>query len=355
MVMIKTLSAGPSENMKRAFILSDCEPPLCEEKPYALLTANVTKGHHFIAQTEQRQHAFNRDVNPQNQNVYRLPLSLFHKPYKGKAESVNIENNLEVNNLYTLSFVEGSGGSQYNLESWFSRHESGYEEATNTLRTIRTGRQNVPESMWRILRLKLLGIFRNPYNHNTSFVHGLHQSVLGQLPEVSSEFVGLIEQRPQPRLEKILTAFEFTPNSYTRWLANLYGMLSEGVMQPSLFERLFAALFAEPEAVKIELYCYTKESDCCLFADTGFCAQVSQAQFSIGVSIASDMFAIVHLQRARWKALRDNFADHVPKPSELDMTVIENNQQQRATFNRLCIRNAREAVFGRSNQRADYF
>ncbi|OSI08523.1 hypothetical protein [Neisseria zoodegmatis] len=341
--------------MKRAFILSDCEPPLCEEKPYALLTANVTKGHHFIAQTEQRQHAFNRGVNPQNQNVYRLPLSLFHKPYKGKAESVNIENNLEINNLYTLSFVEGSGGSQYNLESWFSRHESGYEEASNMLRTVRPGKQKVPEALWRILRLKLLGIFRNPYNHNTSFVHDLHQAVLAQLPEVSSEFVKLIEQRPQPRLGKILTEFAFTPDSYTRWLANLYGMLSEGVMQPSLFERLFAALFADSNSVKIELYSYTEESDCCLFPDTGFCAQISRAQFSIGVSVAADMFAIVHLQRSRWNAVKNNFADHLPKPTALEVNVIENNQQQRATFNRLCIRHAREAVFGRSNHRADYF
>lgn len=341
--------------MKRAFILSDCEPPLCEEKPYALLTANVTKGHHFIAQTEQRQHAFNRSANPQNQNVYRLPLALFHKPYKGQAESVNIENNLEVNNLYTLSFVEDSGGNQYNLESWFSRHESGYEEACNILRTIHTGRQKLPDALWRILRLKLLGIFRNPYNHNTSFVHSLHQAVLAQLPEVSSEFVKLIEQRPQPRLGKILTEFAFTPDSYTRWLANLYGMLSEGVMQPSLFERLFAALFADPDSVKIELYGYTAESDCCLLPDTGFCAQISRAQFSIGASIAADMFAIVHLQRSRWNAVKNNFADHLPKPTALEVNVIENNQQQRATFNRLCIRHAREAVFGRSNRRADYF
>jgi hypothetical protein len=44
--------------MQRAFILSDCDYPECQAKPHALLTANPTRGHHFIAQTEQRQHAF---------------------------------------------------------------------------------------------------------------------------------------------------------------------------------------------------------------------------------------------------------------------------------------------------------
>lgn len=341
--------------MKRAFILSDCEPPECEEKPYALLTANVTKGHHFIAQTEQRQHAFNHSVNPQNQNVYRLPLAMFQRPYKAKAESVNIENNLEVNNLYTLSFVGGSGGSQYNLESWFSRHESGYEEACHALRLVSSGRQKVPKALWRILQLKLLGIFRNPNNHNILFVHSLHQAVLSQLPEVSAEFVKLIEQRPQPRLARILNTFAFSPEGYTRWLANLYGMLSDGVMQPSLFERMFAGLFAEPDAVKIEVFRYTDESDCCLFADTGFCLQASQQQLSVGVSISADMFAIVHLRRERWENLKNHFAEQVPHPPNMDMNVFDNNHQQRATYNRLCIREAREAVFGRSRHREDYF
>ncbi len=61
---------------RQAFILSDCEFAECGEKPYALLTANPTKEHHFIAQTEQRQHAHNPQVSPQNQNVYKLPLSM---------------------------------------------------------------------------------------------------------------------------------------------------------------------------------------------------------------------------------------------------------------------------------------
>ena len=128
---------------RQAFILSDCEFSECGEKPYALLTANPTKEHHFIAQTEQRQHAHNPQVSPQNQNVYKLPLSIFHTGEKTRSKeqnrseaiSVNIIGNLAAKNLYTLTFVEDST-NQYNLESWFNRHESGYEEACNHLRTL---------------------------------------------------------------------------------------------------------------------------------------------------------------------------------------------------------------------------
>ena len=138
---------------RQVFILGDQPLPEGSSKPYALLTANPTKEHHYIAQTEQRQHAHNPQVSPQNQNVYRLPLSLFgthsYQPHNERkkrkhaakpaappeAASVNIIGNLAAKNLYTLAFVENTG-NQYNLESWFNRHESGYEDACEHLRTL---------------------------------------------------------------------------------------------------------------------------------------------------------------------------------------------------------------------------
>ena len=88
---------------RQAFILSDCEFPECGEKPYALLTANPTKEHHFIAQTEQRQHAHNPQVSPQNQNVYRLPLSMFHTGEKVRGKEQNRSEAISVNIIGNLA------------------------------------------------------------------------------------------------------------------------------------------------------------------------------------------------------------------------------------------------------------
>ncbi|UOO81145.1 hypothetical protein LVJ83_09165 [Uruburuella testudinis] len=338
----------------QAFILSDCEYPECEEKPYALLVANPTKGHHFISQTEQRQHAFNTHVNAQNRNVYRWPLPLFEKNRRGQPQSVNIENNLEYPNLYTLTFVKGNGGRQYNLESWFSRYESGYEEACNRVLTLPSGRLQVPEPLWRILKLKLLGILRNPFNRSDPFVYRLHHVLFTQLPQVSEEFIGLIAERPQQRLDKILHTFGFNIDEYTRWLANLYGMLSEGVHRPSLFERLFAALFNDPAAVKIELYRYNDRRNCCFFADSGYCLQASQQRFSIGMNLSAEMFAIVHVERHHWDDMKQRFP-HAPTALQAEVRISDDNHTQRRTYNRLTIRQACEAVYGRSNRRQDYF
>ena len=376
---------------RQVFILGDQPLPEGSSKPYALLTANLTKEHHYIAQTEQRQHAHNPQVSPQNQNVYRLPLSLFgihsHQPHDERkkrkyaakpaappeAASVNIIGNLAAKNLYTLTFVENTG-NQYNLESWFNRHESGYEDACEHLRTLpgcrlktseasfvktseagftETDSVKVPDALWRVLRLKFLGILRNPRNHQNPFAYRLLQILRSRLPEAGFEFVSLISRRDPKRIESIMQDFHFSFLGYVNWLSGLYGMLSEGVSQPSLFERLFCAFFAEPQAVKIELFRYPDDTGLCLFGDSGFCLQASSELISIGVNISHDMFAVVHLQAARWHDFKNTFHHDTPK-LQGKVKVIDGDQTQRVMFNRLCIRQSHEAVFGRSPNVKDY-
>ena len=376
---------------RQVFILGDQPLPEGSSKPYALLTANPTKEHHYIAQTEQRQHAHNPQVSPQNQNVYRLPLSLFgthpHQPHDERKKrkhaakpaalpevaSVNIIGNLAAKNLYTLTFVENTG-NQYNLESWFNRHESGYEDACEHLRTLpgcrlktseasfaktsrtclnQTDSVKVPDALWRVLRLKFLGILRNPRNHQNPFAYRLLQVLRSRLPEAGCEFVSLISRRDPKRIESIMQDFHFSFLGYVNWLSGLYGMLSEGVSQPSLFERLFCAVFAEPQAVKIELFRYPDDTGLCLFGDSGFCLQASSELISIGVNISHDMFAVVHLQAARWHDFKNTFHHDAPK-LQGKVKIIDGDQTQRVMFNRLCIRQSHEAVFGRSPNVKDY-
>lgn len=337
--------------MKHAFILSDCAYPECDKKPVALLTANPTKIHHYVAQTEQRQHAHNAQVGPQNQNVYRLPVSLFRKPFQGRADNVNIITNLAAKNLYTLTFA--GHPNQYNLESWFNRHESGYEDSCNILRTLRAGDLDAPDAVWRILRLKFLGILRNPNNHKTLFAHRLHQAIRQKLPDVSFEFVRLISEREPKQIESVMKDFDFSFLDYVNWLSNLYGMLSDGVSQPSLFEQMFRAAFDFPEAVKIEIYRYPDSPGLCLFNDRSFCLQESKRQLSIGVNIARDMFAVVHVQPELWQRLKRSFHKKQTR-KQGRIRIVDNDHIQRLAFNRFTVYQARAAVYGFSGNYQDY-
>ncbi len=74
----------------------------------------------------------------------------------------------------------------------------------------------------------------------------------------------------------------------------------------------------------------------------------------MGVSIAADMFAVVHIPRQHWQEVAQNFAGNIPPPPAAEITVFDGNQRQRVTYNRLCVRQAREAVYGRSSRKEDY-
>jgi len=74
---------------------------------------------------------------------------------------------------------------------------------------------------------------------------------------------------------------------------------------------------------------------------------------SIGVNISHDMFAVVHLQAARWHDFKNTFHHDAPK-LQGKVKIIDDDQTQRVMFNRLCIRQSHEAVFGRSPNVKDY-
>ena len=65
------------------------------------------------------------------------------------------------------------------------------------------------------------------------------------------------------------------------------------------------------------------------------------------------MFAVVHLQTDRWHAFKNTFHYDAPK-LQGQVRIIDSDQTQRLLFNRLCIHQAHEAVFGQSPNIKDY-
>ena len=336
------------------FILSDNEPLSHEAKLYALLVANPTKSHHFIAQTEQRQHAFNHHVSPQNQNIYSWARTLWKPPYQGEAISVNIESNLTAQNLYTLSFVNGCSNKQYNLENWFNRHESGYEDACNNLHVLATGEQIAHQAILRTFRLKLLSMLRNPYNHHHEMIQHLFAAFTPFLPRTSTAFRRLIAQRPTDRIQNILNNFQFNFNEYTDWLASLYGILGEGVYRPSLFERLLQAFLCNADNIYFVLYRYETEPYYCFFPDTGFCVRSQENKWRLDFSLTSNMILSCYIKKTHWQQLWQ-YLFEPQATAHLTLHIHENDHHQRLLFNHLCVQQAKQAVFGKSNQLSAFF
>ena len=73
----------------------------------------------------------------------------------------------------------------------------------------------VPDALWRVLRLKFLGILRNPRNHQNPFAYRLLQILRSRLPEAGFEFVSLISRRDPKRIESIMQDFHFSFLGYS--------------------------------------------------------------------------------------------------------------------------------------------
>ena len=130
---------------------------LCELPPQiptqAVLHPNTARNHHYVSQTEQRQHAFNTEVNANNQNVYRhAKAKQFERGSVG--QSVNIDHNLSAQDLYTLAQLRD--GQQYNMENWFVRYEGRFEADAQAAKMLALGEHVLPEEVVRVLKLKCL-------------------------------------------------------------------------------------------------------------------------------------------------------------------------------------------------------
>ena len=321
---------------------------LCELPPQqptrAVLSPNTARNHHYISQTEQRQFAFNPDVNANNQNVYRLNKTDLHHA-KAAAQSVNIDHNLSSQNLYTLA--ELRDGQQYNMENWFVRYEGRFEQDCDVVKRLPLGKQAMPEEMVRILKLKWLSVLRNPLNHQHFIVRHLSQLWQQGLTQAAQALQPHLLERDDEARHKLAKQFGLTDGAYVSWLSFLYALLSDAVAAPSWFERLCQLLVTDPN-VTVE---YLQDADSAVvFADTGFALQASPACISIGFAIAPTHWVICHIPQQHWDNLGACWCQSEPDPAATEMLVIQANQQQAQVFNHLMQRSAANWVYSHTNQ-----
>lgn len=323
---------------------------LCELPPQqatrAALSPNTARNHHYIAQTEQRQHAFNPEVNANNQNVYRLAKNAWFDA-KAVCQSVNIDHNLSAPNLYTLA--ELRDGQQYNLENWFVRYEGRFERDCEVAKQLPEGEHVLTEEVVRILKLKWLSLLRNPLNADHFIVRHLSTAWQSGLAQYAKTLEPHILERDDEARHKLAKQFGFTDKGYISWLSFIFALLSDAVATPSWFERISDLLIRHP-AVRIEML---RQSDAyTVFADTGFALQASQQQLSIGFSIDAHHWLICHIPEEHWQDLSNCWCTSLPENQPQRIKVFNAEQQQAHVFNLFMHRSAQRYVYTQAHKRS---
>ena len=318
---------------------------LCELPPQiptqAVLHPNTARNHHYVSQTEQRQHAFNTEVNANNQNVYRHAKAA--QSVRGsRGQSVNIDHNLSAQDLYTLA--ELRDGQQYNLEPWFVRYEGRYEVDAEALRSLPVGTQVLPETVVRVLKLKWLSLLRNPYNAQHFMLRHLSAAWQHGLAQFAQELQPHLHERDDRARFRLAKQFGFTDSAYVSWLSFLYALLSDAVAQPSWLERLTDLLIRHP-AVRIELFQDQEHAYHTVFADTGFALQAAATGLSIGFGTDSHHWLICHIPEAHWQNLAQCWCEPAPAVGEQSLHVFAADASQARLFNELMYKSAEQYVY----------
>lgn len=319
-----------------------CEIPPASKTP-AQLSPNTARNHHYIAQTEQRQFAFNPDVNANNQNIYRFDKTDHSKPH---GQSVNIDHNLSAQNLYTLA--ELRDGQQYNMEAWFVRYEGQYEQDCEVLKHLPLGQQTMPEALVRVLKLKWLSLLRNPLNQQHFVVRQISVAWQSGLGHCVQSLEPHMVDRDDATKQKLAKQFGFTNAAYVSWLGFLYVLLSDAVATPSWFERLSDGLIRHPN-VRIELLQDAQHQ--IVFADSGFALQASPEQISVGFGIDPHHWLVCHIPQSHWDNLSQFGNQAAPTAGLQTVTVLNDHGNQAKAFNVLMQRAAHHHVYAQAERR----
>ena len=325
---------------------------LCELPPQiptqAVLHPNTARNHHYVSQTEQRQHAFNTEVNANNQNVYRhAKAKQFERGSVG--QSVNIDHNLSAQDLYTLAQLRD--GQQYNMENWFVRYEGRFEADALAAKMLPLGEHVLPEEVARVLKLKWLSLLRNPLNADHFIVRHLSQAWQPSLSQFAQTLEPYIHDRDDEARHKLAKQFGFTDKAYVSWLSFLYALLSDAVATPSWLERITDLLIRHPD-IKIELFQDRHQAYTTVFADTGFALQAASTGLSVGFSLDPHHWLVCHIPEAFWQQMAQCWCEPAPETGKQTLLVLAADASQAQLFNALMYKNAHSYVYAQQEQRS---
>ena len=232
---------------------------------------NPTQNQHFVTQAEQRLNSINPNAKENDQRIYAFSLVDRDPPKiqlaKGKGHKIN--KTLSVNDLFSFDVLDKT--NRYNFEQLFQPCEDDITRYTcEFFDKIEQSNESVNDEMFRILRLKLLNIIRNPYLIKMTLnIFRPFINVHPTNPDLYREYERVVFGN-KPHQSYLCNLFGITEDQYNDWLRCIFLLLIR-VDDENLtsFDKVVANLFNNGNLhTMISLYTYDNET--CLLSDNGF-------------------------------------------------------------------------------------
>jgi hypothetical protein len=250
--------------------------------------------------------------------------------------------------------VPGGGRIRTNLEALFHKYELNVETHTKSLLLkLARGSDDIKAEIIDLFAAKLLNFVRNPFCIEKvlkSFPAALEPTDRDLLTTYRSIVTGR-----KPQQAYLCRELGISEETYVKWLRLMFVLLIHtGVDQPNLFEGMIKNLF-EARGTQAAAFVWVYDNDYCLLSDRSFCQAIPDgAHMSMSFNLCSNAFVNYIFADAATLVQGQASPDFVAyalaawkeRPqATVNVTMLKNNRQGLARYNRRAIEQCRERVY----------
>ena len=240
-----------------------------------MILSNATRKQHFLSQAEQRLNSIDRSLPTDRQRIYELKVLDRGEIQLSPPESLRIENNLSMLDLFSFD-VDKKQPLRQNFEALFRRYEDDMRAHTEGLLSkLAKGDSAVSNEVMNLYAAKLLNFARNPYSVPKILdTFGLFANFTPTHPAIQKLFIDVLNGRRKHQ-KHLCKQFGITNTQYEQWLRMLFNMLIELAPGfPPLFDQVVQAVFTSKEFT-ISVLVSTYDEAKCLLSDRGFSTNIA--------------------------------------------------------------------------------
>lgn len=281
--------------------------------------SSETKNQHYVSQAEQRANANNKNASNPKQRIYKYTRNDEGK--FGLGVSTKIVSNQSDNDLYTLAVKDKQ---RKNLENLMGNLESDYSEAVSKIEVCCEKHKNSETALLagvddikKVLTLKFLTRFRNPYliKETLNFVSFNKNLILDDDRHLEA-LIAL--HKAENNIDFLSKKYKVTKDEYISWLNTLVGLLLP-VKGESLLSGMVDELFKASEFGK-KIFIYYYHTDCVLLPDCGTLDIVESDMLTYGFNLTSKIFILLAMP-----VCKNVGSFKVKQRSEAEMNELVNN------------------------------
>ncbi|EFA4670629.1 hypothetical protein E0M61_17645 [Escherichia coli] len=255
---------------------------------------NSTINQHFLSRAEQRLNSKNKNANPRNQEINIFDVEdIKALGFNATPATKKIAVALMEQDLFS---IRTGRDKRLNLENLMIPFESGFSEAVDDFISNNAFKEKTVEentkSLKKILSLKLMSTFRNPYyiertlrilNFGTNFILDSDEHLMALITLY----------RKDNNIKRLSKTYNVSEQNYISWINTLIALLLNSEKNKSIIEGMVNEIFMANEFIHF-ITLYTYDEDVVFLPEAGMYEVADDHSMQYFINLSSKAFLLIH-------------------------------------------------------------